>query len=89
MKYLLLVLIRLYRLLPSSIKRKCLFRCSCSSYVYQATKGKGFTAGLSAFKKRWQQCRGGYAIYYTADGEKWVILADHSVVPASEMIVDQ
>ncbi len=58
MKNLLLLLIKTYWLLiPPAKRRKCIFRTSCSKYVYEETVNNGYRAGLKAFKYRFQNCR--------------------------------
>ena len=88
MKQLLLFAIRVYWLVvPKRMRRHCLFKCSCSQYVYAVTKAKGYSAGRKAFRKRKVQCRPGYHFYQTPDGIWWVILADKSVVSFAETIL--
>ncbi|HMT75650.1 MAG TPA: membrane protein insertion efficiency factor YidD [Chitinophagaceae bacterium] len=81
MKYVLLLLIRLYWIVPRGMRRPCLFRNSCSRFVYRVARAKGFAAGVTALQRRRRRCRGGYCIHDTPDGRRWVILADRSVVP--------
>lgn len=64
MKYLLLFVIRLYWwLIPPSRRKHCIFRESCSNYVWRITKEDGFKAGIKAFLFRNKHCCPGYAIY--------------------------
>ncbi len=64
MKYLLLLVIRIYwAVIPASKRKKCIFRESCSNYVYRITKEEGFRAGMKALSFRRKHCRPGYAIY--------------------------
>ncbi|MEA2560982.1 MAG: uncharacterized protein QOH06_2486 [Acidobacteriota bacterium] len=63
MKLLLLLGIRLYwRLWPEQLRRSCLFRESCSRYVYRVTAHAGASAGFAAFLERARRCRGGYSV---------------------------
>jgi putative component of membrane protein insertase Oxa1/YidC/SpoIIIJ protein YidD len=84
MKYLLLLLIRLYWLLPKAWRRRCIFKCTCSHYVFQITRQYGFIAGIKALRKRYKQCRPGYNLYQTPDYVCHVILADKTVIPFDE-----
>ncbi|WP_307452462.1 MULTISPECIES: membrane protein insertion efficiency factor YidD [Chryseobacterium] len=60
MKYLLIIIIKLYwSLVPPHRRRMCLFKMSCSKYVYQETLNKGFINGLKAFRYRFSNCRAG------------------------------
>jgi uncharacterized protein len=79
MKLLLLYIIKIYWLIPKDKRRQCLFKLSCSHYVYKITREKGFVAGIGALRKRYSQCKPGYAIYET-DGTEWVILKDTSII---------
>ncbi|WP_089370120.1 membrane protein insertion efficiency factor YidD [Dokdonia pacifica] len=63
MRHLLLIIIRLYwKLIPASRRKRCLFKESCSHYVYNITKTKGLLAGIRAFLYRYKHCRSGYTI---------------------------
>ncbi len=63
MRYLLLLAIRAYWLIPTRLHDKCIFRESCSHYVYRVARQRGFLAGLSALRKRNALCRPGYVVY--------------------------
>lgn len=64
MKHLILSIIRLYWLVkPNNSKPKCLFRKSCSHYVYEITLEKGFLKGLKALKFRFKNCRNGFELF--------------------------
>ncbi|NHN26488.1 membrane protein insertion efficiency factor YidD [Flavobacterium jejuense] len=64
MKCLILLMIRLYWFLkPKYRKSICIFRKSCSHYVYEITKEQGFLKGLNAFYFRYKNCRHGYEIF--------------------------
>lgn len=64
MKLLLLLFIRLYwTIFSKSKRRKCLFRTSCSNYVYQTTKQEGFYRGLRALKYRFHNCCSGLQVF--------------------------
>jgi hypothetical protein len=64
MRVLLLVPIYVYRhLLPRSWKRReCLFRETCSRYVWRVTSSEGLAAGWAALQFRRRNCRPGYRI---------------------------
>jgi len=79
MKYLLLLPIQAYWLVPKRARRKCLFVQSCSHHVYEVTYHQGLLKGLQALKARFKQCRPGY-VAYEFEGSEWVILADKTVV---------
>jgi len=84
MKYLLMLFIRLYWLIPKSWRRHCLFQQSCSEYVYAAAQQRGVLAGFSAFLERFRQCRGNYAILEIA-GNEYVVLNDKTLIEREKM----
>jgi putative component of membrane protein insertase Oxa1/YidC/SpoIIIJ protein YidD len=64
MKYLILLIIRLYwNFIPQSKRRKCIFKKSCSNYVFEITQKEGFIRGLKAFQFRYKNCRGNFQIF--------------------------
>lgn len=64
MKYLILYIIQLYWFLKSKkSKPKCIFKKSCSHYVYDITKNHGFIKGIKAFNFRYKNCRNGFEIF--------------------------
>ncbi|WP_435226168.1 membrane protein insertion efficiency factor YidD [Niabella hirudinis] len=79
MRYILLFAIHLYWLLiPKNKRKRCLFKETCSKYVYRITRQQGLHAGIKALKDRKKKCRPGY--YYI--NENAVRMADCSIVPA-------
>jgi putative component of membrane protein insertase Oxa1/YidC/SpoIIIJ protein YidD len=73
MKFLILGIIQLYWLLiPEKRRRNCIFKISCSRYVYSQTKYFGFIAGLTGAKNRFYQCRPGYKVI--RNGAKFICL---------------
>ena len=63
MKIVLLLIIRIYwTLIPKQQRRKCLFKTSCSNYVYDETKKEGLLKGLKALKFRIKNCNPNYNI---------------------------
>ncbi len=64
MKYSILLVIQLYWFLkPKENKPKCIFKKSCSHYVFETTQKEGFLNGLKAFWFRYKNCRGGFEIF--------------------------
>ncbi|WP_299243783.1 membrane protein insertion efficiency factor YidD [uncultured Aquimarina sp.] len=85
MKNLLLVIIRSYWILiPMSKRKKCVFKKSCSHYVYDITKQKGLFQGIRALKFRFQHCRSGYHIL-EMNKTKLFISANHKVFNQEEI----
>lgn len=86
MSSLLIALIRLYRaLVPTAWRPRCIFRESCSLHVLNAARRGGFRAGLEALRRRYRQCRPGYARYDTPDGKTVFVLADGTVIPEDQL----
>ena len=63
MKTIFLKLIKAYWfIIPESKRNCCIFRESCSRYVYRKIIEDGFFYGLKAFRFRYQNCRPGYQL---------------------------
>jgi putative component of membrane protein insertase Oxa1/YidC/SpoIIIJ protein YidD len=68
MNLILLGVIQLYwHLIPGQKRRHCLFRESCSRYVYRISKEKGFFSGCAALTDRIKKCRPGYELVKNGD----------------------
>ncbi len=84
MRYVLLLCIRLYWCIPAGKRHCCLFKESCSRYVYRAAKQEGFINAIQALRMRMRQCRAGYSSFATADGREWVLLNEGTVVSKTD-----
>lgn len=85
MKQLLLIIIKLYwKFIPERKRRSCLFKESCSNYVFRHTNEFGFLKGIFAFRIRVKKCRGGYEIYTGQNGLE-MRLADGSIIKEEEI----
>ncbi|MEE9364090.1 MAG: membrane protein insertion efficiency factor YidD [Cellulophaga sp.] len=85
MRILLLWLIRSYWLLiPPKKRNKCLFKKSCSHYVFDITREKGILNGLKALNYRFKHCRPGYYIINGKNG-KLLISARNEVFEVAEI----
>jgi hypothetical protein len=81
MKSLILLGIRFYWILIPKDKRKnCIFKESCSHYVYNITKKHGFLKGVKSFLLRKKQCRKGYIFILDENGNVIIQLADGSKI---------
>lgn len=87
MRNLLLFVIRMYWLLiPKHNRRKCIFRKSCSHFVYDTTHEKGLKEGLKAFRFRFENCRGGFEIFQNPiTHEVQMLLPSMIVIDSSEV----
>ena len=85
MKYILLVFIQLYwKLIPQSKRKVCLFRESCSNYIYRITNENGFIKGMTALRLRIIKCRPQYELY-KVDNTFILRLQDGSVINENEI----
>jgi len=87
MKLILLFVIRSYWfLIPKSKRRQCIFRKSCSNFVYEETSKNGLLKGLKALKFRYQNCRGGFIIFDNPiNGKKLMSLPNQQIINESEI----
>lgn len=86
MKNLLILLIKTYWIvIPPAKRRKCIFRTSCSQYVYKKTEEEGFISGLKAFQYRFQNCRSGACIIESPSGEIQIILPNQQILNETEV----
>jgi len=87
MKFLIILLIKFYwRVIPPAKRRKCIFRTSCSRYVYEETINNGFISGLKAFKYRFQNCRSdAYLIENPITKKRQIILPNHQILEEKEI----
>ncbi|AFL79710.1 hypothetical protein Aeqsu_0184 [Aequorivita sublithincola DSM 14238] len=84
-KIILLLSIKYYwRFVPESKRRKCLFKTSCSHYVYQQTKEKGIQDGLRALIFRINNCNNQYQIIEIGD-EKIMLTKTNKIFPEKEL----
>ena len=85
MNWILLKSIHLYwYMVPEHKRRNCLFRESCSHYVYRTATEKGFFCGCKALSERIKKCRPGYELLESNDGFQ-LRLKDGSLVPEKDI----
>ncbi len=82
MKYAILLLIQAYwTILPESKRRRCIFKKSCSKYVYETTQENGFFSGMSALLFRFHNCRSGFQIFEDSiSGKIQIILPCQKII---------
>jgi uncharacterized protein len=79
LKYILLYLIKLYQaFFPKKYRGRCLFKESCSNYVYRKTLEEGLKSGLSSLRFRMKNCRPNYIITY--DKNKILLITKNNIV---------
>ena len=70
--------------IPKYKRRKCIFKVSCSNYVFKKTKEEGFISGYKALKKRIKSCRPGYNVI-DIEGQTHIITADNNLHHIADM----
>jgi hypothetical protein len=85
MKFAFLFIIRLYwKVIPERKRRSCLFKETCSHYVYRHAVEGGFFEGVGALRQRIKKCRKGFQLYSSLSGFE-IELADGSVIKEEEI----
>lgn len=87
MKWLLLLVIKLYwALLRRWGRRQCIFRLSCSRYVYGVTEREGLYRGLLALHFRFCNCRDGFQVFDDpVNGGRRMVLPEGLLLGEEEM----
>ena len=80
-------MIRLYWFLkPKYSNPKCIFKKSCSNYVFEITKEQGFLKGLNALHFRYKNCRYGYEIFKNpVTNEMQMLLPSKTIIGNNEI----
>jgi putative component of membrane protein insertase Oxa1/YidC/SpoIIIJ protein YidD len=90
MKYFIFLIIRMYWILiPESNRRQCIFKKSCSNYVFEVTQKEGFIKGLKAFQFRYKNCRGNFSIYQNPIENKIQMILPSQLIIEKEEIADR
>lgn len=85
MRFVLTSLIRLYwRFWPKQYRRSCIFRESCSCYVYRIASKDGLFHGIRALFQRYRICRPGYS-FVSKNTSISIRLVDGTVVSEDEV----
>lgn len=85
MKIVLLLCIKCYwYIIPETKRNKCIFRESCSCYVFRLAKERGFIQGIKALWFRYKNCRSNYIITHTGE-QTLLITSSHLVVQENEI----
>ena len=88
MKFLLLLAIRIYWIIPTKWHDRCIFRETCSHYVYRIASQQGFIAGIKALRLRNELCRPGYVIY-RSEGKYYMKTANGKVFSEEEIALKE
>jgi uncharacterized protein len=85
MKWAFLTVIIIYwKIIPEKKRRSCLFKETCSHYVYRHTSEYGFFKGITALLLRMKKCRKGYQLYSGDNGFE-MKLTDGSIIKEEEI----
>lgn len=87
MRIVLTTFIRLYWFFKSKDKAPCcIFRKSCSHYVYDKTAKEGFLSGIKALIFRIKNCKYGFELYINPVNKKvYMILPNKDVIDEGEI----
>jgi putative component of membrane protein insertase Oxa1/YidC/SpoIIIJ protein YidD len=87
MKWLLLMAIRFYWQFSRTRETgRCIFKISCSHYVFGVTEERGLFKGLVALRYRFLSCREGYHILdHPITGSRTMVLCTGQEIPETEM----
>jgi putative component of membrane protein insertase Oxa1/YidC/SpoIIIJ protein YidD len=90
MKYLILFVIQIYwKVIPASKRKKCIFKKSCSNYVFETTQKEGFIRGLKAFQFRFQNCRAGFQVFKNPINDRIQIILPSQIIVESEEMAER
>jgi len=87
MRIMMLFAIRMYwRLIPAHRRRRCLFKKSCSHFVFDKASQEGFCSGLKAFRYRFNTCRPGFQMFINPiDNQPILILKNGDTLAEDEL----
>jgi len=87
MKYVLLFLIRLYwQVVPEKKRNRCLYKTSCSRYVYDVTLKQDIVDGVKALMVRVRTCNRHHEVVYLKEENVFVIrLKDGTMLQHAEI----
>lgn len=82
MKIILLLLIKIYWvLIPKNKRKQCIFRKSCSQYVFEITQEKGLLKGLKALNFRIKNCKYGFELFKNPiTGKMQMVLPNRQII---------
>lgn len=88
MKFLLLLAIRVYWKIPTKLHQRCIFRETCSHYVYRIASKQGFIAGIKALLERNELCRPGYVVYKSL-GHYYMKTANGTIIEEKDIALSE
>ena len=86
MKYPIIWVILFYQwIAPDSLRKRCIFKKSCSNYVLEGAREKGVLEALRRLRTRVQSCRPGYTQIDTSNDLVLLRLADGSIMEGADL----
>lgn len=87
MKFIFLIIIRIYWILiPITKRRHCIFEKSCSNIVYEETKVNGFMSGLKILVFRIKNCQSDFDIFTDTETGSMKMLLKTGVIVNEDQI---
>ena len=87
MRIILVLIIKLYwKLVPEHQRGACIFRKSCSNYIFEIASENGFIKGIEAFNYRFKNCRSGFSTFENPiTGKIQMLLATDDIIGEEEI----
>lgn len=78
-----------WKCIPAFKRKKCIFKKSCSNYVFEVTQKEGFIKGLKAFIFRYENCNGNFQIFKNPINNKIQMILPTQIIIESEEIAER
>ena len=76
-------------LIPEPKRGRCIFKKSCSHYVFEIEKQVGFSKGIKAFYFRYKNCRSNFDIFQNANTNQIQMLLPTKIIVGCDEIADR
>lgn len=73
-----------WKIVSPAKRNKCIYKESCSRYVFRIIKNKGWKSGLDAFIYRYKNCRSNYILTHTGK-QTLLVTAENIVIQEKEI----
>ena len=75
-----------WKIIPAHKRRRCLFKKSCSHFVFDKASQEGFVSGLKAFRYRFNTCRPQFKMLISPiDNQTILVLNNGDVLEEKEL----
>lgn len=78
-----------WKTIPPSKRKKCIFKKSCSNYVFETTQKEGFINGLKTFWFRYKNCRGNFTVFKNPINDKIQMILPSQIIIDQEEIAER